>query len=171
MYTLRCTAVLLRRLQHLTPAGSGPEPAPTTALGDWYANRLNIGRHRLILCTNERSLLSVVVPAKDLPQLPARLTTSVARLLVRIGVPPALAWAEIQAMQHVRFGPTRSKSVLGSMNEFVYQVDAEFSYSSEVVYLDGVDLRLSEVPCGPLKYRNPAEVALDLISRAALQSL
>jgi hypothetical protein len=167
MYTLRCTAVLLRRLQHLTPAGSGPEPVPTTALGDWYANRLNLGRHRLILCTNERSLLSVVVPAKDLPQLPDRLVTSAGRLFTRIGVPPALAWAELQAMQEVRFGPTRSRSVLGSMNDFVYQVDAEFSEGEDVVYLDEVDLRLSEVPCGPLKYRNPAEVALDLMTRAA----
>ena len=167
MYTLRCTAVLLRRLQHLTQAGSGPEPAPTTALGDWYANRLNLGRHRLILCTNERSLLSVVVPAKNLPQLPARLVTAVGRLFMRIGVPPALAWAELQAMQEVRFGPTRSRSVLGSMNDFVYQVDAEFSEGEEVVYLDEVDLRLSEVPCGPLRYRNPAEVALDLMTRAA----
>ena len=70
-------------------------------------------------------------------------------------------------MQEVRFGPTRSRSVLGSMNDFVYQVDAEFSEGEEVVYLDEVDLRLSEVPCGPLKYRNPAEVALDLMTRAA----
>ncbi len=121
----------------------------------------------MILCTNERSLLSVVVPAKDLPKLPGRLITSVERLLARIGVPPALVWAEIEAMQQVRFGPTRSKSVLGSMNDFVYQVDAEFSQGREVVYLDGIDLRLSEVPCGPLKYRSPAEVALDLITRVA----
>jgi len=167
MYTLRCTAALLHRLQAPTPTGSGSEPAPTTALGDWYANRLNIGRHRLVLCTNERSLLSVVVPAKDLPQLPARLITSLGRLFLRIGVPPALAWAELQAMQEVRFGPTRSRSILGSMNDFVIQVDAEFSRDVEIVYLDGVDLRLSEVPCGPLKYRNPAEVALELITRAA----
>ena len=167
MYTLRCTAILLRRLQHLTPVGSGPEPPPTTTLGDWYANRLNIGRHRLILCTNERSLLSVVVSAKDLPQFPARLICAVERLLIRIGVPPAPAWAEIQAMQHVRFGPTRSRSVLGSMNDFVYQVDAEFHQGGEVVHLDGVNLRLSEVPCGPLKYRTPAEVAVELLTSAA----
>jgi len=70
-------------------------------------------------------------------------------------------------MQEVRFGPTRSRSILGSMNDFVIQVDAEFSRDVEIVYLDGVDLRLSEVPCGPLKYRNPAEVALELITRAA----
>lgn len=167
MYTLRCTAVLLRRLQHLTPLGPGPEPASTTALGDWYAKRLNLGRHRLILCTNERSLLSVVVPAKDLVKLPARLITSVGRLFMRIGVPPALAWAELQAMQEVRFRPTRSRSILGSMNDFAIQVDGEFSRGEEVVYLDAVDLRLSEVPCGPLKSANPAEVALALLTRAA----
>ena len=167
MYTLRCTAVLLRRLQHLTQAGSGPEPAPTTALGDWYANRLNLGRHRLILCTNERSLLSVVVPAKNLPQLPARLVTAVGRLFMRIGVPPRSRGPSCKPCRKCALGRRAAGSVLGSMNDFVYQVDAEFSEGEEVVYLDEVDLRLSEVPCGPLRYRNPAEVALDLMTRAA----
>lgn len=154
MYTLRCTRVLLDKLQHLTPPGEGEEPPPTTALGDWYANRLNIGRHRLILCTNERTFLSVVVPAKDLPGLPGRLVTSLGRLLRRIGVPPAAIWAELQAMQEVRFGATRSRSVLGVMNEAVEQVWAEFEFGDgPVVSLADVGFRLSQVPWSPLRRR------------------
>ncbi len=107
----------------------------------------------------------MVVPAKALPGLPGRLVTSVGRLLLRIGVPPQAGWAELQAMQEVRFGPTRSRSVLGVMNEVVEQVWAEFDHGGPVVTLGDVDLRLSEVPWSPLwkTHHSPAQAARALL--------
>ena len=166
MYTLRCTRPLLRRLGPLTPPADGPPPAASTSLGDWYANRLNIGPHRLILCTSERSLLSVVVPAKDLPGLPHRLVESVTLLLRRIGVPaPAIA-REVGEMQSVRFDRTVSRSVLGSMNDFALTADQFFRRPGPEVYLEDLDWRLSETPCGPLGYAQPFERARDLLGAA-----
>ena len=69
MFTLRCTRRLLERFGE--PAAD--VPAPTTVLGDWYANLLNVGRLRLVLCTSERTLLTVLVPAKDVSALPDQL--------------------------------------------------------------------------------------------------
>ena len=60
MFTLRCTKKLLTRLKvkpDLQP------PPSTTKLGDWYADTLNLGRERLVLCVSELTLLPVVVPA------------------------------------------------------------------------------------------------------------
>jgi hypothetical protein len=47
MFTLRCTKKLLDRMR------VKPDPLPppsTTKLGDWYADTLNLGRERLVLC-------------------------------------------------------------------------------------------------------------------------
>ena len=57
MITLRCTRRLLARL--VADAG---EPDPMNALGDWYANPIIARPRQLALYTNERTLLSVVVP-------------------------------------------------------------------------------------------------------------
>src|SRR3989442_11304288 len=106
MYTLRCTKPLLTRLgEHARPS-AGARTDNTTTLGDWYANALNLGRLRLVLCTNERSLLSVVVPAKNLPGLPQRLTQSLALLLERMGVPRTVVRREISEMACVRLDCT-----------------------------------------------------------------
>ena len=81
--SLRCTRRLLKKLK-VTPREVLPEP--TNRLGDWYANVLNIERHRLVLATSERCLLSVVVPIKDGPKLRERIQDAVFDLLIRIEV-------------------------------------------------------------------------------------
>ena len=53
MFTLRCTKKLLTRMKvrpDLRP------PLSTTKLGDWYADVLNLGRERLVLCVSELTL-------------------------------------------------------------------------------------------------------------------
>ena len=50
------------------------KPAPAdTVLGDWYANLIRIGRIQVVLAVSERSLLPVVVPARDSRALVQRL--------------------------------------------------------------------------------------------------
>jgi hypothetical protein len=56
LFTLRCTKKLLTRLK----VKPDPRPPPsTTKLGDWYADVLNLGRERLVLCVSELTLLPV----------------------------------------------------------------------------------------------------------------
>lgn len=170
MYTLRCTARLLRRLRNdpRAAANAGQSPS-TTLLGDWYATPLNIGRHRLILCTNERSLLTVVAPAKNLPELPERLRRSVLQLLVRIGVSIAQTFAEVGETHEVRFDRTANRSVLGSMNEFRYSAEGYFQSGEAVVFLDNLDIQLSRTPCEPLSYDYPMDRARKLLCRRLLR--
>ena len=167
MYTLRCTQPLLAKLGHRTPPGDGQEPAATTLLGNWYANRLNVGRHRLILCTSERTLLSLVVPAKDLPGLPQRLVESLAPLLRSFGIAPAAVARETKEMAWVRFDRTTSRSVLGSMNDMALQADAYFRRPGGIVYLDQLDRHLAENICGALEYARPQEATLKLFTAAS----
>lgn len=154
--SLRCTGRLLKKLRVQPEAVL---PAPTSRLGDWYANVLNIGRHRLVLATSELSLLSVVVPIKDAPRLRERIQDAAFHLLLRIGVPDVLAADEVEGMHEMPIGKTASRSVLGSMNDFATSADHYFRSDASVVYLSELELFLAETPCGPLEYRYPAEQA------------
>jgi hypothetical protein len=75
---LRCTAKLLARLK------ATPEREPvesTTSLGDWCANLVQVGRLPLILAVSERTLLPVVLRARDLRSIVPRLARGVAEVL------------------------------------------------------------------------------------------
>ena len=69
MYTVRCTRKLLRRMGTDI---SHEELVPSTALGDWYANQLNVGSIRLVHFMSDRSLLSVILPFKTIKTVTER---------------------------------------------------------------------------------------------------
>jgi hypothetical protein len=62
-----------------------PEP-PTGALGDWYANLIPTYAGDLIMFVNERSLLTVAVPVRDIENLIPLFRVRVENLLLMIGV-------------------------------------------------------------------------------------
>ena len=160
MVTLRCTRKLLDRLPK---SAATCEPRSTTKLGDWYANVLNVGRLRLVLCVNEPSRLSVLVQAKDLARSPGELARAAREVLLGIGAPDHVVAEEIRQMAEVTLAPTRSRSVLGSINDLGFMVRIHLRERPSVELLD-VSLRLAEVPCSPLGYAHPASVARDLLT-------
>ena len=83
MMTLRCTKKLLSRVPH-TPLASLP-PA-TTALGDWYADLMIVRPQWLVLAVSEKSLLSVLVPARPLSSVVSRFRDAVVVRLGALGV-------------------------------------------------------------------------------------
>jgi hypothetical protein len=106
MYTLRCTQKLLRRIVGALPDSTA---APTTRLGDWYANLLFSKPQHLVLCVSERTLLPIVIPAKEIQLLPLRLADGVRDVLVALGIDPSLAEQEWEKMQSCQFGKTASE--------------------------------------------------------------
>jgi len=138
--------------------------AATTRLGDWYANLLYHGRRQLILCTSDRSLLSVVLPARDAKRsLPSDLPAGVGDLLRAIEIPDKRIQQELEAMQEAAVGKPLSRSVLGSMNDLasglLYRLDDDPDEPFEQVALD-----LAETPCSPLGYDSPRETARRLLA-------
>ncbi|MGH7288587.1 MAG: DUF6933 domain-containing protein [Myxococcota bacterium] len=142
MIVLRCTRKLASRLT-LTPGAEDLQP--TARLGDWYAGVLNVGHQRFVHCVSEKSLLSVVLPARDVRQLPSRVPGAVASLLTRLGVPAAVVEAEVSAMLPVCVGLTRSRSVVGSLVELGRE--AAFRLSPGAPPTADVELALAAVPC------------------------
>jgi len=105
--TLRCTHKLLGRLRASTDPGDLP---PTTKLGDWYASLLYAPGGQLVLFVSERSLLPVVVPAKEARTLVDRLRASLREVLSRLGVARRVIDFELAEMGSVRLGKTASRS-------------------------------------------------------------
>jgi hypothetical protein len=118
----------------------------STKLGDWYANLLFTRPIRLVLCVSEKTLLPVLLPARDLAGIGKRIAPAVAEMLRAIGIPEKEITSETSAMEPVVFARTASKRVLGTMNNFAYMLG---------FHLEGGDtpfeasLRLAQTPCTP----------------------
>ena len=162
MLTLRCTQKLLKRV----PAGfvEAPEPS-TTLLGDWYANIL-FSQPQLILCVSERTLLPVVVSAKDIRAFPQRLRLALHELLIHLGAPTQLADREVSEMEETQFARTTNRRLLGSINEFMFHLADDVCEDPGLPLLQR-SIRLAEMPCGPVGYKFPTNVTLDLLRSAS----
>lgn len=159
MITICCTSKVLKRTGFRVESTL---PEPTTALGNWYVNILYLHRRQILLFVSELSRLAVVTPAKDIKLLDNHLVQSLAVLLDRLGVKHEWIDAEIGQMIDVHYAMTRSKSLLGTMNDFKIQINAlleDLPGSSEVE----IESQLSVCPVGPLMYQSPDQVTLDLL--------
>lgn len=120
MFVLRCTQKLLTRL-HAVPVANSART--DTVLGDWYANLIRVGRLQLVLAVSERTLLPVLVPARDGRTLLPRLVDALEPVLLAIGIAAEDVAAERCTMQSALLGKTANRRVLGSMNDLAFQVE------------------------------------------------
>jgi len=142
MFTIRCTQKLLKRVD------IADEPAaPTTLLGDWYANVLYSRPHQVVLCVSERSLLTVVLQAKEAHTLAPRLTVAVGQVLERLGVPATLIEREQHEMRTFAYSRTKNRRVLGQLNDLMFQLSCYLHDAPEKSLL-AHSLHLAEAPCG-----------------------
>ena len=140
---------------------------PTTnTLGDWCANSFNLGPYPFILITNERTLLSVVLPLKGSATFWPRFLVSLELLLKTIGLPRRIVQRELQEYRHVQLTRQTNRRTLGVMNDFVFQVRARCEIDVNPSLQD-IAYELSEMPCGPLKFSNPREAVRHLLTAAA----
>ena len=153
LYSLRCTKKLLKRIG-VEPGGEGS--APSTVLGDWYANILFSKPQHVVLCISERTLLPVVLPAKQPVGLPQRLSVALGEMLQVLGIPSGLVTRELEQMRQPCFAPTLSKSALGSLNDLMYHLSWSLKEHADRSLLEHA-LHLSEIPCKPLEYAFPRE--------------
>ncbi len=159
MMTLNCTRKLAKRLP--LPMVENPQPS-TNRLGPWCANSFNVGRFPLIILTNERTLLSVVIPFKDIRSVHIRFLTSLEVLFHSIALSSSQIRDELQEMKVVQFMENTNRRTLGSMNDFVFHVRAALDDNRNDT-LEDIAFHLSGIPCAPLKYGFPRDAVLDVI--------
>jgi hypothetical protein len=99
----------------------------------------------------------VLLPARDARALATALSGAVRRVLVATGVPDIDVAAECAEMSEGSFGPTRSRSILGTMNDYTFAARIPLQDEPGMA-LDDVALWLAETPImAPLKGASASE--------------
>lgn len=164
MVTLRLT----RKLQKLLDIDVAVNLLPTTSkLGDWYANIIPTNLGDLILALDEKTLLSIAIPIWESDHWFALFQVRLGNLLRMIGIPPKAIVQELYHYNEYQLTKTRSRIVLGSMNDiaYQYQVIAEMATNKADLSLSDAEYRMSKMPCKPISYRVPMDVAKDLLGQ------
>ena len=159
MITICCTSRLLKRTGF--PAET-LVPEPTSALGNWYANILFFHHRQALLFVSERSRLGVVTPAKEIRSLSNRLTEHLPVLLKRLNAKPEWIQEGNRKRADVRYAAPASRSVLGTMNDYKIQIEALLEEDREASEI-AIAFHLRSTPIGPLQYKSPEEVTLQLL--------
>jgi hypothetical protein len=137
---------------------------PTTRLGDWHVN-LHLWRPQLIHCMNDRSTLSVLLPAKDSASFPLRMRFALSRLLLRLGAPRDAVQTEVAAMEEFALAPTNNRSILGCMTDAGFALRYAME-SGKFHSLEDLEMHLTKHIHGPTGHIPPGELAIELLVKA-----
>ncbi len=158
MNVFRCTQRLAKRLRLSLADDALPS---TGSLGDWYANVLNVGRLRLVLCISEQTLLPVILPIRQ-AEFPSRFSSYLSAVLEHFEIAPASIQRESQAADEPVFAKTRNRSLLGTLNDFSFCA-SEFLKQGESIL--EANIRLAHMPSKAIGYNCPREATIDLLAR------
>jgi hypothetical protein len=142
------------------------EVAPTTLLGDGYANVLVTRPQHLVLCISERTLLPVIVPAKSADALHARLREPLPPILSALAIPSTSVQAECDHMREHRIGRPASKRVLGSLNELMFLLEHSLHHHPEWAHVQH-SLWMAQTPCKLVEYSAPDRATQALFMSSA----
>ena len=118
-----------------------------------------------MLATSERSLLTVLMPARQLRErIELSFQAAIAELLGALQLPAKVVSRELAAVHPISFATASNRRVIGSMNEFVRQIESDLTRIRDPLHLS---LRLGETPMSAVGskayYGLPNEVARDLL--------
>lgn len=126
-----------------------PETASTTALGSWFATAL-FWRPQVALFVNARTLLPVFMPLAPATSVVARFAMALDEVLTAHEVQRAFIDHELGEMTPQVLAKTNSRSVLGSMNDFIFMAEAGQERGRDEDLLS-LSVRLAHTPCRPLR--------------------
>jgi hypothetical protein len=163
MISLCCSRIVRSRLGVTSRPSVAPEPS--ARLGNWYVHLVRLGPRQYVLATSERSLLTVILPARELrATIEGNLRVAVGQLLSALNIPPEFVSRELAEMQQVLIAPATNRRVLGSMNELAFHLGVRQCQFSDPVEMA---VSLSGIPMSAVgsksRYGIPREVARDLL--------
>jgi len=155
---LLCCTKKLRDSWRLTP--DTEELQSTTVLGTWYANIIHTHKGAMILCVNEYSRMAIVCEFSGNPAtFQQEFLARTAVLLESMEIPDKSITEELALMEEIAFVKTRSRSVLGTINDFAHLMEGYIH--DEYVYaplsLEQLSGLLTYTPIGPKRYFFPTE--------------
>jgi hypothetical protein len=159
MVVFRGTQKLLKELRirksDLADPGDG-------LLGSWYANLFTVERRKCVLFTNDRTLFSVLLfglRKPDFESIGDRFRAGLIANLQAAGIPPEIVASMAMACRPVGWGATKSRSVLGSMNDMIsiakHMVALKRLRAEDEIVIQNHDL--NRMPMSALKLVRPVD--------------
>lgn len=145
MLILRCTQKL--RKKHLEPLVH-EEDSLVPTLPSWHANLIYLATSPIVVCVNDQTLLSILVPGRGFPNIVDVIKERIRHRLRRMGLSEERIAVEETAMKIVQVHPSNSRSVLASMNDFVLNLRWQVSEKFNINQVDALEDMLSETPMG-----------------------
>jgi hypothetical protein len=162
MVVLRCTQQLLFRLKQFDDA---PAVRSTTRLGDWYGNIIRMGRRHALIFISERSRLPILIPIREANRLRFAFPDAVCQMLATVGVSAADIDDERSRMSEMAYGRTKSRSLLGTLNDFSFGVRVHF-IPARGQSLEDIARVLARTPIMPLDGARPNDLTRRLFGGA-----
>jgi hypothetical protein len=162
MVIFRCTQKLAKRFK-IEIEKDLPERSSTNMLGDWYFNYFTFERKYYLLGISEKSLLPVVIPAREIRDFPERFCVALRELLEVLEIDDGLIACELADMRIVHYGKTQSKTVLGCQNDCI-RIVRYMMRDDPLSSLLEQSLKLSRIPFKTVGYKNTGELTSDIFN-------
>jgi hypothetical protein len=115
----------------------------------------------MLLFISQRSRLPIVIPLRDGKRLDVVFPAIVCVRLALVGVAADDVDRERSHMREVAFGQTRSRSLLGTLNDFAYMAKCADARRTEPESPDELMWFLSQTPILPLNGKTPIDLTLE----------
>src|SRR6266849_3608834 len=149
MLTIRCTQRVINRFKVRIVREA---PASTGRLGDWYANLFRVGPVPFVLCQSARSLLPIVLPARN-DVFPSQFGLALGTVLRGLSIREHLIEEELESIKNVTYARTASRQILGALNDFIYHAKYYLIEEAENPFPGlRVCLKLARMPSKPIGY-------------------
>lgn len=133
-----------------------------TLLGSWTAHLFYSGHHQFIIVTNEQTLLTVLLPVKELRNIETVLPQKIDELLRNYGVSDQIRLIVVRQLTEIQYDRNTKRRVLGSMNDFV-RLAKYFWEDEPSMTISQLTDRLNEVPCSPLKGKSAKAATIEIL--------
>lgn len=139
-------------------------------IGNWYCNLFRFNRRKCLIFTNEKTLYTFFVygvKKNDIDSLPQLFRENLRLNLKQSGFDEKIIDMIVAEYREIGFCKTASKSVLGSMNDFVNNFEFMMYNNTDVTeeVLLHACIQLNKMPMSAIRYRYPVEEMKDLIDK------
>ncbi len=134
----------------------------TNILGDWYVHFLILQRQHILLAISARTLLPILISAKNIASLPINLKEALKDILIKIDISNAKIENEILQMDNWVFAKTASRSALGTINDFSNLLRYQDIRNRNLMIHA---MTLANTPCSPIGMMTPLEATRSIFEK------
>ncbi|MCK5146744.1 hypothetical protein KAR48_08300 [bacterium] len=161
---LRCTQKLVKALD-VVPESAEENEAP---LSSWHANVFLIDRRKCVLVTHDATLFAMCIPGLKKPDFAVfhqLFATRLFKFMMAEEFPQKDIEKVLMETETMRFTKTNSRSVLGSMNDQKFFIEAIIAGEGGLTETDFYYLnrRLNHNRLSPIGNRHPIDVFRELL--------